>query len=193
MVRTGTDLGRSPTNVYALVAHLRRIMATPAGRTLDKVRDAHRSFGRAPAIVPSGATIRRAVEECLRHPDTASVYVVDARGTLVGVVRLCDLLRTEPARSVTNRGDVASLARSWNKHLSTQQVDGAMHPPTSVREDDLLIDAWEKMVALQLSDLPVVDRDQRLVGELNAPDLLKFLLEDVRSGASGGDLIPPVP
>ncbi|MEW6458705.1 MAG: CBS domain-containing protein [Bacillota bacterium] len=50
-----------------------------------------------------------------------------------------------------------------------------MKPPVSVTKETKLEAALEKMLARGVSELPVVDADGRVIGDLNAFELLKHM------------------
>ncbi|HBX23531.1 MAG TPA: hypothetical protein DEF34_07880 [Desulfotomaculum sp.] len=50
-----------------------------------------------------------------------------------------------------------------------------MHPPVYATKDTKLKKALEKMVSGHLNELPVVDEHGKVIGDLNAFELLKFV------------------
>jgi len=50
-----------------------------------------------------------------------------------------------------------------------------MWPPVYVTKGNKLQEALEKMVQQRMNELPVVDEDGKVIGDLNAFELLKFV------------------
>ena len=114
-----------------------------------------------PVVLPPLARINEAIERLrqvgLPHPSMNSCYVVAEDYTLLGVLGLRDMLLT--------RGGV--------------RVEAAMTRPfaTIQPEDDQEL-AAQLMEAFDLLELPVVDKDNRLVGVVTADEAMGVLQEE---------------
>jgi CBS domain-containing membrane protein len=99
------------------------------------------------------------------------VPVVDADGTLVGLVTHRDLLRGA-------LGQALELPVSVQRELLRQMKvrDIMIHEPDSVEPDTNLAEAAELMMMHKLGCLPVVDGDQ-LVGILTESDFVRHVVE----------------
>ncbi len=84
----------------------------------------------------------------------AWVYVMNARKRLTGAVALADLLRADPQLRI---GEVAS-------------------PPRSVRAEADLEEIARLMTDFDLTVVPVVDTDDRLLGVITVDDVLELVL-----------------
>jgi magnesium transporter len=94
----------------------------------------------------------------LRSDEIASVFVADRDHRYLGLVRLADLIKSEPDRSMADLADVTA--------------------PVAATSDD----AAQAGRVLQRNDLgamPVVDGDRRLVGALVFDDAMDAIAEDV--------------
>lgn len=134
------------------------------------VRDAFRLVVTEPIIVTSDMNLREVLEQVLEDPRTRSAYVVDDKHRLKGMIALKQMLEAiagslalfEPGGR-PSKGGRASVPFS---------VEECMFMPVTVAEDDRLIEALTKMMANGQEDLPVVDEDDVLIGELNGFEIL---------------------
>lgn len=144
------------------------------------VRDAFRLIVTEPIIVTKGMGLREVVEKVLEDPRTRSAYVVDGRHRVVGMIALREMLGAiEGSLSITERARAPAKARPRRKVLPFS-VEAHMFKPVTVSADDRLIDALEKMIEHGQEDLPVVDEDGVLVGELNGFEILLLGSEVMR-------------
>ncbi|HID74240.1 MAG TPA: CBS domain-containing protein [Thermoplasmata archaeon] len=124
-----------------------------------------------PARVRSGDRLKAAIDAMIDVPITRKVYVMDDDDTLVGTISVPTLLRQVGYRLGVRSTGIASLFRYISEVLR-EQVDDFMDPPITVTADTSLVEATRLMVENRLNDLPVVDDDGHLVGELNSFEIL---------------------
>ncbi len=125
-------------------------------RLLTRVRDVMHSNASIPAV-REDATLADAVLEISRK-GLGMTAIVDANRHLLGIYTDGDLRRT--------------LAKKLD--FSTTLVSSVMsRNPRNIGPDALAVDAVELMEKYNISQLPVVDADKKLVGALNMHDLLK--------------------
>jgi acetoin utilization protein AcuB len=132
------------------------------------VRDAmSRNLETITAAEPAHTAIRRMVARKVRH-----LPVVDAEGTLVGIVTDRDLRHYLFSPGVFDRiGQVSS-----DELLKAARVKQVMSSPAiSIHADENLETAARLMVGRKLGALPVVDGD-RLVGIITETDLLRRIV-----------------
>jgi arabinose-5-phosphate isomerase len=124
-------------------------------RLLTHVRDVMRT-GEAVPQVPSGAKLTEAILEMSRRR-MGMTTVISPQGNLVGVFTDGDLRRLLERTTV----------------LGELVIDEAMsRTPTTVRAEDLAIQAVKLMEDRRITQLPVLDAAGRLVGALHLHDLL---------------------
>lgn len=124
-------------------------------RLLTHVRDVMRSGERIPAV-PENALLSDAVLEISRK-GLGMTAIVDNENRLVGIYTDGDLRRT--------------LEKKLD--FSTTPVASAMsRNPRSITADALAAEAVQRMEQYNISQMPVVDADNRLIGALNMHDLL---------------------
>jgi CBS-domain-containing membrane protein len=123
---------------------------------------------RAPKVV-SPRTSLRALKTLFDTHDFNALPVVDAHGTLIGVVTKLDFLKMfRPDR----RRYVPDLRSIWAERVEDIMSRGII----AVVPDDTVATAADLMVQSRLRSLPVVQRrgrEQRLVGIVSRMDLMK--------------------
>lgn len=126
-----------------------------------------------PATVSKDATLREAVDAIIKDSETRKVYVLDESNRLVGTITLEVLLRHAGYRFGVRSTGVTSFLRMLAE-ITEDKVSEVMQKPIKVAKDELLVNVTKLMVENHLNDLPVVDKDNRLVAELNGIDILKL-------------------
>jgi CBS domain-containing protein len=125
-----------------------------------------------PATVSIEANMRDAVEAIIEDSETRKVYVVDGDGKLKGMVTLETLLRHAGYRLGVRSTGVTSFLRMLAE-ISDDKVTEVMSKPVKVLHNEMLMNVTKLMVENHLNDLPIVDDDNVLIGELNGLDILK--------------------
>ena len=124
------------------------------------------------STVSKNATLREAVEAMVENSETRKVYVLDDDGKLVGTITLETLLRQAGYRLGVRKIGVTSFLRMLAE-ISDEKVTDVMGKPVKVLLDEMIVNVTRLMVENHLNDLPIVDSQNKLVGELNGLDILK--------------------
>jgi CBS domain-containing protein len=125
-----------------------------------------------PATVSMEAHLKDAVEAIIEDSETRKVYVVDSEGKLKGTITLETLLRHAGYRLGVRGTGMTSLLRMLAE-ISHDRVTEVMNKPVKVLQSEMLVNVTKLMVEHHLNDLPIVDDNNVLVGELNGLDILK--------------------
>ena len=124
-----------------------------------------------PATVRIDEPLRNAVEAIV-DSETRKVYVLDADGKIKGTITLETLLRQGGYRLGVRKAGMTSFLRMMGE-ISRDKVQDVMVKPVKVLRDEMLVNVTRLMVENHLNDLPIVDDEGVLVGELNGVDILK--------------------
>jgi len=117
-----------------------------------------RDVMRKPVTARPEETIEAAVKRMYEN-DSSSIVIVDDEGKPVGIFTERDLVRVV-AKGVP----------------LTTRIEEVMTPrPVTVREDDYIAVALQRMLEYRIRNLPVVDREGNLVGLITARDVAKVL------------------
>jgi CBS-domain-containing membrane protein len=127
--------------------------------------------------IQTGATVAEAIRLLIRH-HIGTLPVLDEQGHLVGLIRLRELINLmmpdfvdllENIRFVHDFGEVEKrMVRAEDLNRS---VDEIMSAPISVQVDFSLLHAAAVLRQNNLTDLPVIDVENRLCGIVSQVDL----------------------
>jgi len=178
---TLTQTGRSALEIVE-----RELSAGMFERMADElsfryVRDAFRLVVTDPIIVNPRMILNEVVDRVLADPRTRSAYVVDDNRRLLGMIGLNQMLKAiESSLSLFDKD--RPVVRS-KRGVLPFSVEEYMVKPVTVYQDDKLITALRKMIDNSMEDLPVVDDDGVLLGELNGFEILLLGSEVLRRHA----------
>jgi CBS domain-containing protein/predicted transcriptional regulator len=142
------------------------------------VRDAYRLIVSDPIAVSKGMGLHEVVDRVLADPRTRSAYVLDGRRRLLGMIGLTEMLSAiQGSLSLFDKVKAQPKTKDARMQFSVEEY---MTKPVAVTEDDRLLLALEKMMKYGLEDLPVIDEDNILVGELNGFEILLLGSEVMR-------------
>ncbi len=127
-----------------------------------------------PTIVPAEASLREVVRKMVEDLKTREVYVLDQDGRFLGVITLRRLARWVFASELPR--DV-SPTELLDLISSRTAGDLALRKPAYVREDDPLEKLLQVMFRYDINEIPVVDAEGRIVGNLNMLEILAAWLE----------------
>ncbi len=138
-----------------------------------KVKQARELITPHPSIIGANAPAVQAAEAILRDPQTRAIYVVDRESKLIGMIDIRRLLKHFLPQmfgvDVMGEGALESLHGEKAKDLIADT-------PIYVSEEDDLESAVKLMVENELDELPVVDKNLIIIGELNILEILSVWL-----------------
>ena len=127
------------------------------------------------------ASIREVIENMVANPLSRKVYVVDEQGRYLGTVSTETILRLIGYRVGVRKDGGLSFVR-FLKDALKEEAAHIMVKGTTVTKDTKLVAALDVMVNEHLNDIPVVDPNGVLVGEMASLGLLeegKILFDEV--------------
>jgi CBS domain-containing protein len=120
--------------------------------------------------VKRDAPIGDAIDQMLANPLSRKVYVTDDNGKYIGTVSTEAILRLIGYRVGVR--DSSSLAFfRFLRDMFKEDVQSIMVKGRTVTRDTVLTSAMKIMMDDHLNDLPVVDADGKLIGELVSLEL----------------------
>lgn len=134
------------------------------------VSDVYAEIVKTPSRVGKGASIHEVIELMIQNPLSRKAYVVDDDGRYLGTVNSETVLRLLGYRIGVRDGGGLSFIR-FLRDAFKEDAAGVMVKGRTVRKDTPLATATEIMVSDHLNDLPVVDEEGRLIGELVSLEL----------------------
>ena len=141
-----------------------------------KVEEVYQLVSTSPAKLQKNARIHEVLSAMLEHPTSRKVYVIDVEGNLAGVIRTETLLKLIGFREGVRQNTAPSFVHML-KDLQKESAESVMEKVRPVKRVTSLKDALELMVEDHVNDLPVVDDDYKLIGELRTLELFQAALE----------------
>ena len=148
-----------------------------------QVRDLMKDLSAPAALVTEGASVEEVLRIMVEEPRTRHVYVVDAGKRLIGAIRMNAvigyLFPYAGMRINTTEWVLGGLPL-----LSRVKITDLMDDrPRFVTPDTLLTEMAEILMRDKINELPIVDADRRVIGQLNVYDIIRFYLEHRPSGS----------
>jgi CBS domain-containing protein len=126
-----------------------------------------------PAFVNKDASADEIAKTLIANPRLKSVYVVDDELKLIGKITLRMLIKHEFMEFVPR-----DFSYFYNlDFVGKKAAEDLMVSPIYVKDDDTLKTAFVKMYENDLDELPVVDENLRLIGNIDMLELLTMLIE----------------
>lgn len=149
--------------------------------SLDTVADVYDRMVVKPAKVNKGALMHEALQALIENPSTRTVYVLDQKDKPLGAISPRVLLRASSARFGVRKDGVFSFV-NYLGDLFTESVDELMRDTTPITKKETLKKVLKIMEENKQIDLPVVDEQGRLIGELNGMEIIKLGIDVIRKG-----------
>lgn len=145
------------------------------------VSDIYNLYDFEPSVVHMDDPVSKMVAALITRPRGRNVYVTGAEGNLIGIISFRDILRVTNARLGARRSGVMGFVQ-YMSDIFREDVEGLMREPVWVKPDDNLLEALKKMEEFKMNDMPVVDDENVLVGELSGMEILRFAYADIKKG-----------
>ena len=133
-----------------------------------KVSKVRKFITQEASIVHKDAGLMEIAKKIVEDPKTRSVYVVDKDNRLIGIIPVNFLAQYLFYEYIPDEFFYYKAV----KPLEEVRAEDIMIPPVFVREEDTLNIAFEKMAGNDLRELPVVDNDMKIIGDLNILELI---------------------
>ena len=155
------------------------------------IADADTILRIGPVVVRADASLHAVAKAAVENTGCRVIAVVDADQKLLGVIPIRVLvndifLKIVPEEFLSEILDYEA-ALNYAGHVGARTAGDIVQPPISVRLDETVRDAFERMHAAKLNGLPITDDANRVVGYV---DQLELLLVWVRASGSQ-DLLTP--
>lgn len=144
-----------------------------SGERLEQLRvgDFDQLIFQMPPAVQKSAVLGQVIEVMLARPRSRKVYVIDVEGNLVGVVTSESIMELVAHRAGI-RENSAKPFLELKKQVLREGVEQAMEKPRPIKPSTPLLVALSLMHDHHLTEVPVVDDDYKLIGELIGLELL---------------------
>lgn len=137
-----------------------------------RVGDIYQLIVGKPATINMKQNLKDAVESMIHSTRSQKIYVVNDKNQLVGTVTLETILRQIGYIYGVRKPGVMSFFQFLREILMETVTEFMEKNPVKVTKDDKILDALKLMVTYHLNDLPVVDENNIIIGELNGVEIL---------------------
>jgi len=144
------------------------------------VADVRQLLVEKPATIRPDQTERELLVKMVEDPRSRHVYVVDENHVLIGVVRMNRVVeRLFPFSAVAERGAqlIAGSLASFEGRTVAELMDDN---PSFVYESTTLSEMATILMQEKINELPVVDSERRVIGQVNIYETIKAYLTEIR-------------
>ena len=143
-----------------------------------KVKDIRNFITQEASIVGEDEDLLKIAEEMVSDPKTRTVYVVNKENKLVGVIPVIELVQYLYSEYIPQE---YMLYRFPVLLSGTPKAKDIMLPPVYVHDDEDITSAFIKMFKNNLKELPVVDEEMHVIGDLNILEMIISWIESVKN------------
>lgn len=167
-------------------------MGTPEAITQSTtIEEADRLLSIDSIVVRPEDPLQRVAEAAAEHPGARVIAVADADRRLLGILPVQILTDNIFMKIVPEEflGEITDIEKtlSYARNMGARTAGDLMLPPLSVRRDETVRDAFERLHRPDVSGLPITDAEGRVTGYI---DQLELLLVWVRACGLGSLLAP---
>jgi len=137
----------------------------------EKVSEHYQKLIKEPGFVKLGSSLNEVADVFLQDLRRRAVFVVNEKMNVVGAVMLSTILKHVAYRAGVRGKGVVSAIR-FLKEVLSEKVDEVMLPVDTITPDDTIEKALMIIVEKGILDIPVVDKEGKLIGELNGLEIL---------------------
>ncbi len=126
-----------------------------------------------------GVTVEQLLAKIIEDPRTRHIYVVDEQGKLIGAVRMNRIIEyLFPFTAVLSRATEFAI---WQiPELGSRTVADIMNTePHWVEESTPLSDMAEILMREKINELPVVDTERRIIGQVSIYEVITKYLDQI--------------
>lgn len=152
-------------------------MQTPESIALaTPISEADKLLTMEPVVVDVGDSLHRIADQAVENTACRVIAVVEQDQRLVGVIPVRALvndifLKIVPEEFLAEITDYEAVLK-YAKHLAARTARDVMLEPVSVRRDETVRDAFERMHGSKLNGLPITDGGGLVTGYVDQLELL---------------------
>lgn len=140
------------------------------------IRDIYNPERTVALIVGEDESFTEAVKKFVERPYIRGLFVVDKSGRYLGLVKRESILQWAKIRL----GDVSGLEEYIFKFSEDTRAKHLIYPHSdkaAVSPEDDALKCLRLMLTLDLTDVPVIDKSGKILGDVTIPELIASLLE----------------
>lgn len=139
-----------------------------------KVARVRKLIAEKPTLVNADESLQELALAITEDPKTRTLYVVDESKRLIGLITLMDLIQAVFADLL----EIDMLGHRVFRRLSIREASDIMSTVLIyAKDDDDIETVLKQMLDNRLAEIPVVDYNMKVIGELNLLELLTIWVE----------------
>lgn len=139
------------------------------------VSDIYKLHGSVSVSINQDSSVTEIIGEYVRKPYVRGIFLVDSKLRYVGIISRIDLLRWAHLKLAGGRGrneiSISDIFRISDARKANDLTGGVPRTP-SVKENDTLQAALDKMLDYDEDVIPVLDGEGRIIGDLGLSEVL---------------------
>jgi len=147
------------------------------------VKDVFETAKTLSLIVDEEEEIHKIIEQYAENPSLRGIFVVDKKRRLKGIVTRNDLLQWAKFRIGAYSSNDTLIIDKINRYVYSTTAKEIIHRGSSetyVKPEDSLTSALEMMLNEGVLDIPVVDAEKKIVGDLILSEALYAIIRSAR-------------
>ncbi len=143
------------------------------------VKEIHNLIVENPSLIKKNAKLDEIIAKIIEDPRTRHVYVIDNNGKLLGSIRLNNIIECMFPQTSFNTSVETKLTTKglFQFKLSILAMDIMNTQPIYVFEETTIPDLVKIMIRENINELPVVNKDLIVIGEVNFLEIMTHYLK----------------
>jgi CBS domain-containing protein len=145
----------------------------------SQVKDIRNLIDANPAIVTPETSIHVTMQKIIDDTRSRHAYIVDENNVLIGSIRVNNVIQyLFPTYSLLQDQETFKIG-SFMEYTTAQKASDIMNPkPVFVYEDTLLSEMISIMMRERVNEMPVVDKQLHVIGEVNILKIIAYYLKN---------------
>ncbi len=147
-------------------------------RQIPRVKDAYDITKMSSLVIDENETLVNVIKSFVKNPDLRGIFLVDKKKVLKGSITRTDLLNIVKVKLGKDIDEIP-LRILRLKHLSdikVSEIASMFSQRAGVKLGDSLDRALDLMINMDLIDIPVLDDNNKIIGDLTLSEILLKLM-----------------
>lgn len=145
-----------------------------------KVLDIMNLIVKEPVLKGKKSTIKEILSEILKDPRSRHVYIVNDKDQLIGSIRLNNVIEYMfPTTTLLDNSQSLKLISYMNTITANYADEIMISNPSFVYENTSLEEMIVIMTKEKINELPVIDKNRKVIGEVNVLEVIEYYLENI--------------
>lgn len=143
-----------------------------------RVKEIRGLICKSPSVLHENSSLLDLLREIIKDTRSRHVYVVNDQDKLVGSVRVKNTIQyLFPSLTLLQESKAMQISSYLDYSTATSVKDIMTTIPEYVYETTTLAELITIMVREQVNEVPVIDKDRRIIGEVNFLEIIAYYLK----------------